>query len=338
MNLFFSFIVPVYNRPNEIKELLESLLLQSYTDDYEIVIVEDGSNISSEDIIRLFDNRLNITYLKKENTGPGHSRNYGMNLAKGNYFIVLDSDCILPSHYLEAVNRSLKKDYVDCFGGPDTAHKSFSNTQKGINYAMTSFLTTGGIRGGKSAVDKFQPRSFNMGISKKAYQDTGGYGNIHPGEDPDLTIRLWNKGYRTKLISKAFVYHKRRINWNKFYIQVNKFGMVRPILNQWHPHTAKITYWFPTIFCIVFVTSVILGVLGISIPLLFFAFYFGLIFMDSLLKNMSFSIAFNSLVAVIIQFLGYGYGFLKSSFIINNTKKKIEELFPELFFKKIKGN
>lgn len=166
----------------------------------------------------------------------------------GDYYIILDSDCILPPGYLKAVDDSLGKEFVHCFGGPDAAHESFSVVQKAINYAMTSFLTTGGIRGNKKSVGKFQPRSFNMGISKEAFEATNGFGFIHPGEDPDLTFRIWKEGYQTKLIPEAYVFHKRRIDWKKFFTQVHKFGKVRPILNKWHPATAKITYWFPTMF------------------------------------------------------------------------------------------
>ncbi|WP_405265867.1 glycosyltransferase [Cellulophaga sp. Ld12] len=333
MKLDFSFIVPVYNRPNEIKELLESLVLQTYKTPYEIVIVEDGSTLSSETVIATFEDKLAITYLKKANSGPGDSRNYGMRKARGNYFIVLDSDCILPPQYLMEAEKSLQNEYVDCYGGPDAAHESFSLVQKAINYAMTSFLTTGGIRGGKKAVGKFQPRSFNMGISKKAFKATGGYGNIHPGEDPDLTIRIWNNGFKTKLISEAYVFHKRRIDWNKFYIQVNKFGMVRPILNQWHPETRKITYWFPTVFCVGFLFSLLFALIGFNFPIYFYLFYFCLLFVDSLLKNKNVAIALLSLAAVSIQFVGYGYGFLKSTLLLNFSSKKAEELFPKLFFK-----
>lgn len=334
MNLSFSFIIPVYNRPDEIKELLESFLHQTIAD-YEIVIIEDGSTLSSEEVINAFKDQLHISYYQKPNSGPGDSRNYGMKRAKGNYYIVLDSDCILPPQYLEEVKKSLQDDYVDCYGGPDAAHASFSLVQKAINYAMTSVLTTGGIRGNKTAVDKFQPRSFNMGISKSTFEDVGGYGNIHPGEDPDLTIRIWNHGYRTKLIPEAFVYHKRRIDWNKFFIQVNKFGMVRPILNKWHPQTSKVTYWFPTFFCLTFISAIALCLVGVTMPIFLFVFYYVLIFIDSLTKNKSISIALLSLLAVSIQFIGYGYGFLKSTLMVNLTKKKPESLFPKLFFKRI---
>ena len=189
-NLYFSFIVPVYNRPGEIDELLQSLSLQDYDKPFEIVIVEDGSTESSEETVGKFMDRLSITYLKKKNSGPGPSRNYGMQRASGNYFIILDSDCLIPPQYLTLVNNALTAHYVDCYGGPDAAHPSFSQVQKAINYAMTSVLTTGGIRGNKASVDKFQPRSFNMGISKAAFEKTEGFGNIHPGEDPDLTFRI----------------------------------------------------------------------------------------------------------------------------------------------------
>ena len=333
MELSFSFIVPVYNRPNEIRELLDSLALQTYKKIFEVVIVEDGSTISSEDVIANYIDTLSISYFKKPNSGPGDSRNYGMKKAAGNYFIVLDSDCIIPSQYLEVVDKSLKEDFVHCYGGPDAAHESFSVVQKAINYAMTSFLTTGGIRGGKKAVDKFQPRSFNMGISKEAFENVGGYGNIHPGEDPDLTIRIWNKGYTTKLISEAFVFHKRRIDWNKFYVQVNKFGMVRPILNKWHPETTKITYWFPTLFCLGFLISILLAFLGYSIFVICYGLYFGILFLDALLKTKNLKVALLALFATGVQFLGYGYGFLKSTLYLKFGNKKPEILFPKLFFK-----
>ncbi len=333
MSLSFSFIIPVYNRPDEIRELLESFVKQTYSAPYEIVIVEDGSTIDSKKEVAQFQEQLPISYFEKPNSGPGDSRNYGMRHAKGNYFIVLDSDCILPPQYLTAAAKALEEDFVHCYGGPDAAHTSFSLVQKAINYAMTAVLTTGGIRGNKTAIGKFQPRSFNMGISKEAFEKVGGYGKIHPGEDPDLTIRIWNAGYMTKLIPQAFVYHKRRIDWNKFYIQVNKFGMVRPILNKWHPGTAKITYWFPTIFCVGFFASLVLSVLGIVLPLWLYASYFVLLFIDSLLKNRSLAIALLSLFAVSIQFVGYGYGFLKSTILINFSKKAPQEVFPKLFFK-----
>src|SRR5690606_16526017 len=285
MPLQFSFIIPVYNRPDEIQELLQSFLELKTTETFEIVIIEDGSTLPSKEVVASYQDQLNIAYFFKENSGPGDSRNFGMNHAKGNYFIILDSDCILPETYLDAVVKGLKVDYVDCFGGPDTAHESFSNLQKAINFSMTSFITTGGIRGGKKQIDRFQPRSFNMGLSKEAFIKSGGFGNIHPGEDPDLSIRLWNLGFKTKLIPDAFVYHKRRISWEKFYNQVHKFGLVRPILNSWHPNTAKLTYWFPSLFILGYVIACALYLFQIKFLVHLYYLYFILAFVVALITT-----------------------------------------------------
>jgi len=333
MQLSFSFIIPVYNRPDEVKELLESLTEQTFNSPFEVVLVEDGSTLPSDKIVEQYRNKLQLSYFFKENSGPGDSRNYGMRHAKGNYFLILDSDCILPPQYLEEVNTSLQSDYVDCFGGPDTAHTSFSALQKAINYSMTSVFTTGGIRGNKKAINKFQPRSFNMGISKAAFVTSGGFGKIHPGEDPDLTIRLWKAGYNTKFIEKAFVYHKRRISWKKFYQQVHKFGLTRPILNAWHPETRKVTYWFPAVFMLGLFLSIGAYFLGFKYVLLLYCGYFILIFVDSLLKNKNLLIALMSILALVIQFYGYGTGFVKSTFLINLLNRNPQEVFPKLFFK-----
>jgi len=333
MKLEFSFIIPVYNRPDEIHELLQSFKALKTTDSYEIVIVEDGSTMPSKDIIEKFKSDLDISYFVKNNSGPGDSRNFGMKHAKGNYFIILDSDCILPNNYFNEVKQSLNMNYVDYFGGPDAAHKSFSNLQKAINFAMTSFITTGGIRGHKKSVDEFQPRSFNMGISKKAFEASNGFGSIHPGEDPDLSIRIKSLGFKSKLIPTAFVFHKRRISWLKFYKQVYKFGMVRPILNQWHPKSKNITYWFPSLFCLGLIVSVVLFFLNISWGLVTYILYFILAFLLALFSTKSVVVSVLSLGAIMVQFFGYGYGFLKSNIVMLLSKKDPQLLFPELFFK-----
>lgn len=333
MKLQFSFIIPVYNRPEEIQELLHSFVGLKTDTKFEIVIVEDGSSITSKTIIEAFKYKLDISYFYKENSGPGDSRNYGMTQAKGNYFIILDSDCILPENYLTEVENSLKENYVDCFGGPDAAHESFTSLQKAINFSMTSFITTGGIRGHKKALDKFQPRSFNMGLSKKAFETSKGFGRIHPGEDPDLSIRLWGLGFKTKLIPEAFVYHKRRVSWSKFYQQVYKFGLVRPILNKWHPQTKKITYWFPTLFCLGFIVALILFLSNLKWFLFSYALYFLIVFLVAFVSTNSLIISFLSIMAIVIQFVGYGYGFFKSILNIGVLNKEPEKEFPELFFK-----
>ncbi|WP_108805338.1 glycosyltransferase family 2 protein [Aquimarina sp. Aq107] len=334
MNISFSFVIPVYNRPNEIDELLSSMIELEYDQAYEVVIVEDGSSETSEEVIKSYDSQLQISYYQKNNTGPGDSRNFGMRKAKGNYFLILDSDVILPKDYLRKVKDFLSTNFVHCFGGPDDAHKNFSNLQKAISFSMTSYLTTGGIRGRKNTLGKFQPRSFNMGISKEAFEASEGFGNIHPGEDPDLTIRLWKLGYDTALIPDAKVFHKRRISWNKFYIQVNKFGLVRPILNLWHPETSKITYWFPTLFVLYTIFAIITAMLGYWYFIAFWMLYFVIIFINATINYRSISIGIQSVMAVWVQFYGYGKGFLKSYYYIHLLKKNPEQKFKQLFFSK----
>ena len=338
MDLKYSFIIPVYNRPEEIRELLESMRELRFSSPFEIVIVEDGSNISSEKVVKEFYEFLEISYFYKPNSGPGDSRNYGMERAKGSYYIILDSDVILPENYLQEVDSYLTKSFTDCFGGPDAAHPDFSNLQKAINYAMTSFLTTGGIRGKKKSVDKFQPRSFNMGLSKRAFEESGGFGIIHPGEDPDLSLRLQKLGFETTLIPEAEVFHKRRIDWQKFYLQVNKFGKVRPILNLWHPESGKITYWFPAIFTITLFLSLILLLLELPFFFLLFLVYFFIIGIDAAVKNKNFYIGLAAIVATFIQFLGYGTGFLKSTWKLKILKQEPQTAFPKLFFDNARQN
>ena len=310
-NLKFSIIIPVYNRPQEIDELLASLRKQIYSKSFEVVVVEDGSENSSNEILENYSKDLAINYFFKENSGAGLSRNFGMQKATGNYFIIFDSDCIIPPNYLVEVEKALALNYTDAFGGADAAHDSFTIIQKAINYSMTSFLTTGGIRGSKKAVDKFQPRSFNLGISKKAFEKTQGFSKMKIGEDIDLTFRLWEHDFETQFIENAFVYHKRRSTFPQFFKQIFAFGKGRPFLNKKYPETAKITYWFPSLFIITLVSSILFYIVGIKIFLGFFGIYFILIFLDSLIKNKKLSVAFYSVITTLIQFFGYGLGFLK---------------------------
>ena len=333
MSKSLSFIIPVYNRPEEIRELLASFEEQSYTVDYEIVIVEDGSQFTAEDEVKVFS-RLPISYYFKENSGPGDSRNYGMQRAKGDYFIILDSDCILPPHYIEAVQKNLQEKPIDFFGGADAAHANFSDLQKAINYSMTSFLTTGGIRGSDRGRKDFQPRSFNMGLSKEAFLASGGFGDIHPGEDPDLTLRLWKLGFRSRFMPEAFVYHKRRISWGLFYKQVRKFGLVRPILNKWHPASVKITYWFPSLFVLGVLVAFVLLFAGVALPFLVLTFYLIVVCMDASVREKSFKIGIMAVLATAVQFIGYGFAFLESTVAVRWLKQLPRKRYPQLFFDK----
>ena len=326
-----SFVIPVFNRPNEIDELLNSFCLQKESKDFEIVIIEDGSSNKCDKIIKNYKN-LNISYYYKDNSGPGDSRNFGMNKAKGSYFIILDSDIILPENYCTILIDNLSKNFSDCFGGVDDSHISFNNFQKAVSFSMTSLITTGHVRGG-SRSKNFQPRSFNMGISKEAFLKSGGFGKIHPGEDPDLSIRLKKAGFRTVLYENLKVFHKRRVSIKSFFKQVYKFGVARSILNHKFPDTRKITYWFPSIFSFVFFISIILVLLKIeSLIFIIYSFYFLLVFIMSSIKN-NIWVGFLSIITTLIQFFGYGYGFIRSLILINIfPNKKIESIFPKMFF------
>lgn len=315
MRLKFSIIIPVYNRPKEIDELLGSLTKQDFVDEFEVLIIEDGSNDIAEAYVTKYKEDLNICYYYKENSGAGASRNYGMNLASGNYFLILDSDVILPAQYLLEVKKGLQENFTDAFGGPDAAHDSFTNLQKAINYSMTSFFTTGGIRGKKKGVGKFQPRSFNLGLSKKAFQITKGFSKMKVGEDIDLTFRLWEKGLKTQLIDKAFVYHKRRSTIQQFFIQTLAFGKARPVLNRKHLGSAKLTYWFPSLFILFFIVSLCLFVFSDYSQFMFlYGIYFVIIFIDTLYKSKNLIISLLSVLTTITQFIGYGFGFMYSFF------------------------
>jgi glycosyltransferase involved in cell wall biosynthesis len=333
MNKTFSFVIPVYNRPEEIKELLESLCDQD-TEVFEVVVIEDGSTITSEEVVASFKNRLHISYFFKPNSGPGASRNFGMRRAKGDYFIILDSDCVLPVGYLSAVKSFLSIHKVDFFGGPDAADHTFSPLQKAINFTLTSFLTTAGIRGSSRVVQKFEPRSFNMGISKEAFLKSGGFGRIHPGEDPDLSIRLWDLGFVSSFIEAAFVFHKRRISWRLFFKQVHAFGSVRPILMKQYPKYSKPTFWLPTLFILFMIAGVILGILGFKWPLVLVGLYIGLLFIAAFIKEGSFLVALSVIPALFIQMFGYGWGFLKTKIRLKLSNKPFEEIFPNLYFKR----
>nr|WP_232455976.1 glycosyltransferase [Polaribacter sp. SA4-10] len=295
-------------------ELLESLVNQDFSNDFEVLIIEDGSTNKSDKVIGKYKEQLNLKYFYKENSGAGASRNFGMQKALGNYFIILDSDVLLPKQYLSEVKNALENKFTAAFGGPDAAHTSFTPLQKAINYSMTAVLTTGGIRGKKQAVGKFQPRSFNLGLSKIAFEKTQGFSEMKNGEDIDLTFRLWKNGFETQLIEKAFVYHKRRSSIQQFFKQTFGFGTARPLLNKKYPETAKITYWFPSVFIIGIDISIILAIFGYHQLLYFYGFYFLLIFLDSFFQNKNIYVAFLSIFTSLTQFLGYGLGFLESQF------------------------
>lgn len=309
----YSIIVPVYNRPQEIRELLQSLTSQTIRD-YEVIIVEDGSTIRCEADIDHFRDKLKIQYLYKPNSGPGPSRNEGAKLASGNYFVFFDSDCIIPPHYFEAVEKGLREQNLDGWGGPDRAHSDFTSLQRAMGYTMASVLTTGGIRGGKKHVGWFQPRSFNMGLSRKVFEITGGYKFDRHAEDIELSFRMKKAGFRIGLIADAFVYHKRRTNFRQFYRQVFNFGRGRAMVGKVHPSAVKLTHWFPALFSLSvlgMVPLILVDIQWFQVAFSLFLIYIFLIFIHSFYVNKNLLVAFLSIPSALLQFFGYGFGFLK---------------------------
>lgn len=306
----FSVIIPVYNRPDELIELLESLKHQTFKN-FEVIVVEDGSILKSDLIVENYQRSLDIKYFFKSNSGPGQSRNYGSERAEGDYHIFFDSDCIIPEKYFEVVNKRLFEDPVDAYGGPDMAHPDFTSIQKAINYSMTSFFTTGGIRGGMKDEKKFHPRSFNMGFSKSVYEKTKGFSKMRFGEDVDMSLRIIENGFSTTLIKEAAVYHKRRVDFRKFFKQVFNSGIARINLYKRHPQSLKIVHYLPASFLVGTIFLILLSFLSIYflIPLGFFAV---LIFLDSLKLNKNLKVAFISIISSFIQLTAYGLGFIKS--------------------------
>ena len=332
--LEFSIIVPVYNRPDEIEELLESLVEQN-DKDFELVVVEDGSTVKCDNVIECYKGKLNIQYFYKKNEKPSIARNYGIARAKGNYFLFVDSDCILPPNYIKSVREELTCNYCDAFGGPDSAHQSFSAAQKAINYAMTSFITTGGIRGGGEKIDKFYPRSFNLGFSKAVYDKLGGFPVItmHPGEDMVLAIEIIKNGFNTRLIKEAYVFHKRRTNFKQFFRQVFRFSKVRLIISKVYPETFKVFYVLPTVFVLG-----CLALIGLSFFsawfLLPFAFFAAIVFADSLRINKNLWVAVLSIISSYYQLFAYGTGFLRSIIMVNILGKDEYKVFDNGFYNK----
>ncbi|PTM05803.1 MAG: glycosyl transferase family 2 [Bacteroidetes bacterium] len=306
-----SLIIPLYNRPAEIEELLKSLLLQS-DPSFEVIIVEDGSSQKSDKIVAAYSEKLNLKYFFKENSGPGLSRNYGAARADGEYLIFLDSDCIIPPHYIAEVQSFLANTYVDAFGGPDRADESFTAIQKAINYSMTSLFTTGGIRGSKKSVEKFHPRSFNMGYSKAVFELTGGFSGMRFGEDIDMSIRLVKAGFCTALIADAYVYHKRRTNFKLFYKQIFNSGLARINLYKRHPSSLKLLHFFPLAFTLAWILAVgSLTIFSFGLFAYLLAPYLLLIFIHATIVNRSLGVGFLALIASFIQLSAYGFGFLK---------------------------
>ncbi len=307
----FSIIIPVYNRPEEVDELLSSLTLQSFKS-FEVVLVEDGSTKTCRHLVDTYSIHFPIHYIFKPNSGPGPSRNQGFAQAKGDYLIVFDSDCIIPPDYLSIVKNALQEHKWDAYGGPDKAHQDFTLLQKAMGYTMASFLTTGGIRGGKQHLGSFQPRSFNMGLSRKAFEMTGGFRFDRYAEDIELSIRLKAAGLKVGLIPEAFVYHKRRTNLSQFYKQVFNFGKGRVLIGKQYPTEIKLTHWIPFLFTLAIIIWLLTAF--IFLPLfklgaVLVGLYLVAIMLGAAISYKNILVGLLAMPAALVQLMGYGFGF-----------------------------
>ena len=315
----YSIVVPVYNRPDEVDELLESLSSQTFKD-FEVVIVEDGSKITCKDVCEKYANILDLHYYYKENSGPGQSRNYGVERARGEYVLIVDSDAVAPHGFMQAIDDELLRQPSDAWGGPDAAHESFTDVQKAISYAMTSFFTTGGIRGGKKQLDKFYPRSFNLGIRREAYLALGGFSKTRfskmslYGEDIDFSIRIYKAGYSCRLFPEAWVWHKRRTDFRKFWRQVYNSGYARVNLWRMYPEALKPVHALPSVFTVGVAALLLLAPFTCALSLVLLLLYALLILIDSSIQSKSLKVGILSVAAVFVQLIGYGIGFLESLF------------------------
>ena len=334
MQKTISIVVAIFNRKDELFELLNSLIAQT-DKDFEVIIVDDGSFVDLLPTVETFKEMLNIQYFKKANSGPGLSRNYGANRAKNDWLVFVDSDVIVEKDYIENIKKNLEKTDCAAFGGADKAHKGFNLLQKAISYSMTSVFTTGGIRGSKKAVTRFQPRSFNMGVNKEIFLKIGGFSEMRIGEDPDLSMTIWENGYQTAFFDDIGVYHKRRTDLGKFSKQVYQFGCARPILNQRHPDYVKPTFWFPTLFLLGYVAGILeYFLLQKGFVLACYGFYTLVIFLHALYLTKNIAIAAQAIITTYIQMFSYGYGFLESWIKLNVLKMKPEDAFPKHFNQK----
>lgn len=307
---YFSIIVPVYNRVDEVRDLLDSLSQQT-SSDFEVVIVEDGSSVRCDGVVKEYSEKISIQYFYKENEGRSIARNYGLERANGEYFLFFDSDCVIPPEYIATLKSALDANYTDCFGGPDSAHSSFTDTQKAINYSMTSFLTTGGIRGGKVQLEKFVPRTFNMGYSRKVWEKVGGFREMF-SEDIDMSTRIRQAGFSISLIRDAYVYHKRRTNLKAFCRQIYVFGMSRITLYLLYPDSLKLVHWLPAVFVMGVVAMAVLAICLSWMWILPLVAYLLAIFVTALFSTKNLKIASLSVITSVIQLGGYGVGFLKA--------------------------
>lgn len=317
----FALISPTFKRPDEVTEFLDSLRKLDYPKDkFEIILGDGTPGDELRPLIYPYQKDLPLKIYYEEFLPVSNARNRAAELSTAQFFIFLDSDCIIPEGYLKAVEFFLDAHpQINLFGGPDAASEDFTDLQKAISFSMTSFLTTGGIRGGSSSVTTYHPRGFNMGISAELFNKVGGYDeNFVCGEDVELSMRLIKAGAKSAFIEEAHVFHKRRTSIKQFRRQVFRFGAARPLLAKAHPGNLKITHLFPLAFTVYRHVSAILFLLVfyfnlsvLSLPFAMYVLYMVAVFFSALKKE-GLSVALLAVQTTNTMNAGYGIGFLRN--------------------------
>ena len=343
MYKFYSIIIPSFNRADELSELLKSFEQLDFPKDaYEVIIADDGSTDTTAELVKKFQDKksFTLTYCSQQNKGLGAARNLGMENAAGDFFVFVDSDVTVPPHWLNEIDLGLSREKADAFGGPDTYLDSFPALLKAINYSMTSFITTGGLRGKKGRkLAKFYPRSFNMGLSRKLQEKIGGFGNLRHGQDIEYSSRIIRSGAKVFFAEKAFVFHKRRTNLRRFLRQVFNWGIARINLYQIDPSMFEPLHAAPAAALILVLT---VSAAAVFSPLFFWLFKIGLVsgllvllfsMADAAIKYKQLKPSFYLPLVIPIQVFAYGAGFIYNFIRRAVFKKDVKTGFKKNYYK-----
>jgi len=335
----YSIIIPCFNRADEVAELLESISQLKFDPaQFEIIISDDGSTDNTKKLVEQNKSKLqcDLIYLTQNNSGPGAARNHAMENANGDFFIFIDSDVTLSADWLFHIDLTLVEKKADAFGGPDSYREDFSPFLKAVNYSMTSFITTGGLRGKKGKkLARFYPRSFNMGLSRELWKKIGGFGSLRHGQDIEFSHRIIESGAQVIFIDQAVVYHKRRTNLRRFYKQVFNWGVARINLYKINKKMLEPLHSIPAVLTFVAVTLLVLSLIFDLIKtIVLWGFSAGILILiysmiDSIRIYKSIKPALWLPLVMPAQVLGYGFGF-----IYNAVRRIVLDKDEKVGFKK----
>ncbi len=329
-DIFISVITPSYNRASELEHLMRSISAQSIDHNlFELIISDDGSTDDTEALINSWQEKasFSIKYISQENKGPGAARNHGLEKSIGELILFIDSDCEAHPKWIETIVDEYHKSEFDACGGPDGGKKDFTLLQKAIDYSMTSFFTTGGMRGhSEKMISKFYPRTHNMGVKRDKYEAVGGFGNLRHGQDIEFSHRIRTSGGKIRFIKNALVYHRRRTSLRQFIKQVFNWGVARINLGKIDTAMLEPVHFLPSLSILLslFIILIIYQLdWGISEIFLLFFSPLSIICLLGALNKKDLRVFPILLLVIPIQIFGYGLGFLQAyirRFIFNEAE------------------